>query len=171
MTRFFFPLPNDNTPRKNNTANVIKKTAIVKPAPRKPAPTGLMSSWCVLLAVVAGEGETGASRELHPRKVVWLQTPHHCKVVLTATGSKVERKVERGTSPFPFHPLKDILWVVKSSSSVPFLKLNLITGWPPDAGWRTSITTAAAKLTGWKTERWARVPKTHLWRDPTNSRR
>ncbi len=45
-------------------------------------------------------------RSPQPLSVVCLQMLHHSVVVLIAAGSKADKKVDKGTSPFPLQPGK-----------------------------------------------------------------
>ena len=91
--------PNERRPKKTRAPNNILYTANVKPAPRKPAPTGLMRSWWDDAATEEEEEVAAPRRAAQPRSVFCPQVLHHSSVVLIATGSMTSRKVDRGTSP------------------------------------------------------------------------
>lgn len=157
IRHFFGFLPKLNSPRNANVANDKITTASVNPAPRNPAPTGLIGDKAAEWACCAASASAP-----HPLLCEFWQTLHQSAVVFTAEGydsrgqfnapsakrqlkavekvltATVSIKTESGTSPV--RPKK--LYVVKSA--VPFLKLNRIRGSPPELGWRTSNATTEA---------------------------
>ena len=68
--------PNVNIPKKHRTVNIARTTASVSPAPKNPAPTGLMR-WCL-----TGE----RSKFAQPRSTELLHTLHHVGRSSNATG-------------------------------------------------------------------------------------
>lgn len=148
-SRSFFPtlllpFPNVNSPKNTKTAATIPNTATVKPAPKKPAPTGEILSWCAATAL-APTVPFPAYSAAHPRNCVCPHALHHCSVVLMPAGANACKNVERGTSLLdPSHPVNRIGYGRYVASSVPFLNVKRTTGLEPEDGWRTSSTTDAA---------------------------
>lgn len=60
---------------------IARATARVRPAPRNPAPTGLIREWCSPLLLVAAR-----CKAAHPRSWSFLHTLHHEAVELITRG-------------------------------------------------------------------------------------
>lgn len=108
---------------------------IVTAAPTAPAAAGLK-----LGCALATAAEAAAASSPHPRSSVLLQTVHQSAVVLITEDCSLDLKSESGTSP----DCPKRLYVVKLSSSVPFLNRKRINGSSEELPVLSSNTVAAA---------------------------
>lgn len=81
-------LPMVKIPKNANTPKQIATTARVRPAPRKPAPTGEILLWCTV-ASAACDASASAPQ---PLSIEFEQTEHHSAVVLTPVGYMMRRR-------------------------------------------------------------------------------
>jgi hypothetical protein len=130
-----------NTPKKARVKPINATTIRVKPAPRTPAPAGL-----ILGRAAASPCSVARARAAQPLSWLLAQTLHQAAVVFIAIGwqkyqyeASLEQsprltaiasmKADNGTSPVRLRKL-----YVTKSASLPFLKLKRMTGSPPSEG-------------------------------------